>query len=148
MCSVICRVGFEFISLSIQLENISSKLKMSSTRLCKVKPAKLPKQLAARQSMGTVGWDGMGWDGMGWDGGDEMGWAGMGWDGGDEMGWDGAEEVDEMGWDGAWHHSALGLPCQYLLHQQHCSSPDPLKGIGSLLHLPSPPLAVQVFEMK
>lgn len=41
MCSVICRVGFEFISLSIQLENISNKPKMSSTRLCKVKLAKL-----------------------------------------------------------------------------------------------------------
>ena len=39
MCSVICRVGFEFISLSIQLENISSKPKMNSTRLCEVKLA-------------------------------------------------------------------------------------------------------------
>lgn len=39
MCSVICRVAFEFISLSIQLENISSKPKMNTTRLCKVKLA-------------------------------------------------------------------------------------------------------------
>lgn len=95
MCSVICRVGFEFISLSIQLENISSKLKMSSTRLCKGKPAKLPKQLAARQSMGTVGWHGMGWDRMGWDGGDDMGWDGM-----EEMIWGGMGQKRLMRWDG------------------------------------------------
>lgn len=44
MCSVICRVGFEFISLSIQLENISSKPKMNSTGLCKVGLAKLLNQ--------------------------------------------------------------------------------------------------------
>lgn len=44
MCSVICRVGFEFISLSIQLENISNKPKMNSTRLRGVKPAKLAQE--------------------------------------------------------------------------------------------------------
>lgn len=62
MCSVICRVGFEFISLSIQLENISNKPKMNSTRLCKVKLAKLPKQhLKGRRVLalprpGQCGW--------------------------------------------------------------------------------------------
>lgn len=72
MCSVICRVGFEFISLGIQLEHISSKPKTSSARLCKVK---LPNFLAARGRVwerlrrGGAGQNGMGtgwnWDGMG-----------------------------------------------------------------------------------
>lgn len=69
MCSVICRVGFEFISLGIQLEHISSKPKMSSARLCKVKLAKLPELHAGgcgrgcgEEEPGKMGW---GWDGMG-----------------------------------------------------------------------------------
>lgn len=66
MCSVICRVGFEFISLGIQLEHISSKPKMSSARLCKVKLPNFPSwegvgEAVARRSRAK--WDG---DGTGW----------------------------------------------------------------------------------
>lgn len=72
MCSVICRVGFEFISLGIQLEHISSKPKMSSARLCKVKLPNFPS--CTREGVGEAAatrswakWDGDGME-LGWDG--------------------------------------------------------------------------------